>query len=100
MRNYRDREAVRLFERERAHRLPARVQRAAHRKLLLLDAADTLGDLRVPPANRLEELSGERQGKHAIRIDERWRICFRWDRGEAYDVEIADASLLAAEVEE
>ena len=60
------------------------------RKLLLLDAAETLEDLRIPPGNRLEKLSDNRQGQHSIRINDQWRICFRWSEGDAYEVEIVD----------
>jgi proteic killer suppression protein len=78
------------FERQRSRRLPPNVQRRAHRKLLLLDAAETLGDLRVPPGNRLERLAGDRAGQYSIRINDQWRICFRWERGDAHEVEITD----------
>ena len=80
----------RVFQRQRTKKLPPDVQRRAHRKLLLIDAAEALGDLRVPPGNRLERLSGKRDGQHGIRINDQWRICFRWERGDAYDVEITD----------
>ena len=80
----------RVFQRQRAKKLPPDVQRRAHRKLLLIDAAEALGDLRVPPGNHLERLSGKRGGQHSIRINDQWRICFRWERGDAYDVEITD----------
>jgi proteic killer suppression protein len=66
------------------------MQQVALRKLRMLNRAETLNDLRVPPANRLEALKGDRQGQHSIRINDRWRICFRWDGGDAYDVEIVD----------
>jgi proteic killer suppression protein len=66
------------------------VLRAALRKLLLLDAAEGLNDLRVPPGNRLERLRGAREGQHSMRINDQWRICFRWRDGDAYDVEIVD----------
>ena len=66
------------------------VQRVALRKLRMLDAAAELGDLRVPPGNRLEKLAGNRAGQHSIRINDQWRICFRWRDGDAYEVEIAD----------
>jgi proteic killer suppression protein len=56
----------------------------------MLDAATTLGDLRVPPANRLEKLKGDRAGQHSIRINRQWRICFRWRAGDAHDVKIVD----------
>jgi proteic killer suppression protein len=90
IRSFRDRETEKVFERERSRRLPPDVQRRAHRKLLLVDAAEALDDLRVPPGNRLERLSGERDGQYSIRVNDQWRICFRWARGDAYDVEITD----------
>ena len=74
----------------RPPRFAADIFRIALRRLLLLDAAETLEDLRIPPGNRLEKLSGNRQGEHSIRINDQWRICFRWSAGDAYEVEIAD----------
>ena len=62
----------------------------AYRKLRYLNNAQTLNDLRIPPANRLEKLKGDRSGQHSIRINDQWRICFRWRGNDAYDVEIAD----------
>lgn len=62
----------------------------ALRKLRILDAATSLSDLRVPPGNRLERLRGDRAGRHSIRINDQWRVCFRWRDGDAYDVEIVD----------
>ncbi len=62
----------------------------ALRKLLLLDAAEKLEDLRIPPGNQLERLAGERKGQHSIRINDQWRVCFRWEEGDAYEVEIVD----------
>jgi len=70
--------------------LPPDLHRAALRKLRILDAATSLDDLRSPPANRLEKLAGERRGQHSIRINDQWRICFRWSDGDATDVEIVD----------
>jgi toxin HigB-1 len=66
------------------------VQRVSLRKLRILDAATSLEDLRVPPGNRLERLRGDRAGQHSIRINDQWRICFRWRESDAYDVEIVD----------
>jgi proteic killer suppression protein len=60
------------------------------RKLVILDAAESLEDLRSPPGNRLEKLRGHREGQHSIRVNDQWRICFRWTEGDAYDVEIVD----------
>ena len=88
--SFRDRETERLFAREPARRWPVPLQRAALKKLLIIDAADELADIRVPPGNRLEKLKGNRQGQHSIRINNQWRICFRWKAGMAYDVEIVD----------
>ena len=83
-------ETERLFNDETSRRLPTQIQRAARRKLLLLHQARRLGDLRAPPGNRLEALKGDRNGKHSIRIDDQWRICFRWEAGDAHGVEIVD----------
>ena len=90
IRSFRDRETERVFNRERARKLPTELHRRAHRKLLLLDAAESIEDLRLPPGNRLERLAGDRAGQHSIRINERWRVCFEWSRGDAYEVEITD----------
>ncbi len=90
IRSFRDADTQRVFRRERSRRLPPDVQRRAHRKLLLLDAAETLQDLRIPPGNRLERLSGDRAGQHSIRVNDQWRLCFRWARNDATDVEITD----------
>lgn len=60
------------------------------RKLVQLDAAERLEDLRIPPGNRLEALKGDRKGQHSIRVNDQWRVCFRWDDGDAYEVEIVD----------
>ncbi len=79
-----------MYRRELSRRLPQDIQRVAMRKLWMLDAATDLGALRIPPANRLEELHGNRRGQHSIRINQQWRVCFRWQDGDAYDVEIVD----------
>ena len=83
-------ETERLFNDEASRRLPTQIQRAARRKLLLLHQARRLEDLRAPPGNRLEALKGDRNGQHSIRINDQWRICFRWEAGDAYGVEIVD----------
>jgi proteic killer suppression protein len=83
-------ETKRLFNRQFSRKLPQSIQRAARRRLEILDAAESLQDLRVPPANRLEKLSGDRQGQHSIRINDQWRICFEWRDQDAYYVEITD----------
>lgn len=90
IKSFRDRESEAVFLRERTRRLPPDIQRVAQRKLAMLDAAVSLQDLRVPPGNHLEALSGTREGQHSIRINVQWRICFRWSDSDAFDVEIAD----------
>lgn len=90
IRSFRDSEARKIFERSPSRPGPASLRKTALRKLLVLDAAETLDDLRIPPGNRLEKLSGDRSGQHSIRINERWRICFRWNQGGADQVEIVD----------
>jgi len=79
-----------IFELRRSRRVPADIQQVALRKLRMLNRSTTLADLRVPPANRLEKLSGGRAGQWSIRINDQWRICFRWVDGDALDVEIVD----------
>jgi proteic killer suppression protein len=90
IRSFRARETEKVFRREGTRKLAPDVQRVAQRKLAMLDAAESLEDLRVPPGNRLEKLKGEREGQHSVRINARWRVCFRWKDGDAYDVEIVD----------
>jgi len=90
IRSFRDRETERVFQREVRTKFAQAVARAALRKLLILDAADALTDLRVPPGNRLEKLTGNRAGKYSVRVNDQWRICFRWQDGDAYNVEIVD----------
>ena len=90
IRSFRDRESEKIFRRERSRRLPPGVQRVALRKLLVLDAAESLEDLRVPPGNRLERLTGDRKGEYSIRINDQWRICFVWKGGDVCEVEITD----------
>lgn len=90
IKSFASKDTERLFARRRSTGLPADIQRIALRKLLILDAAERIDDLRVPPGNRLEKLSGSRSGRHSIRINDQWRICFRWTGGDAEDVEITD----------
>ncbi|MBI5025563.1 MAG: type II toxin-antitoxin system RelE/ParE family toxin [Nitrospirae bacterium] len=90
IKSFRCKDTEKLFHRKSSSKYPSEIQRNALRKLLLLDAAEQLEDLRMPPGNRLEKLSGNRQGQHSIRINDQWRMCFRWHQGDAYDVEITD----------
>ena len=88
IRSFADKDTERLFADERVRRLQS-FERPARRKLLLLDAAQSLDDLRVPPGNHLEALGRDRKGQHSIRINKQWRVCFRWNEG-AHNVEIVD----------
>jgi proteic killer suppression protein len=82
-----DPDTQRLFERRFVRRLD-HLADVALRRLFALDAAKTLSDLRIPPSNRLEALTGDRKGQHSLRINDQYRVCFRWKEGNAYDVEI------------
>ena len=90
IRSFRSKETERIFRRNRSKKLPGDIQEIALRKLRMLHHSRTLVDLKVPPANRLERLQGEREGRYSIRINDQWRICFRWENGDAFDVEIVD----------
>ena len=90
IRSFRDSETERIFDGIRSPRFGPAVQRAAMRKMVIVDAAESLPDLRISPGNRLEKLRGDRSGQYSIRINDQWRLCFRWSRGDAHDVEIAD----------
>ena len=79
-----------IFDRQLSGKLPQNIQRVARKKLVILDAAMELNDLRIPPGNRLEALKGDRKGQHSLRINDQWRVCFIWSDGDAYDVEITD----------
>jgi len=89
IRSFRCRDTQKLADDGRIRRFAA-IERAARRKLEMLSAAANLDDLKSPPGNRLEALKGDRSGQHSIRINDQWRVCFRWDAGDAYDVEIVD----------
>ncbi|WP_420628101.1 type II toxin-antitoxin system RelE/ParE family toxin [Candidatus Leptofilum sp.] len=88
--SFKDKEAEKIFRRQRSRKLPGDIQQMALRKLRMLNRASNLTDLRMPPANRLEKLKGDRKNQYSIRINNQWRICFRWQSGDAYDVEIVD----------
>ena len=90
IRNFTDKEAEKIWGGTPSRRLPGDIQRVARRKLRMLGNASLLEDLCIPPANRLEALKGTRKGQHSIRINDQWRICFKWIEGDAHDVEIAD----------
>ncbi len=90
IKDFLDREAEKLFQRERSRRLPVEIQTNARRKLEILNAAASIQDLRNPPSNHLEKLKGDRRGRYSIRINDQWRICFYWDGTDAHEVEIVD----------
>jgi proteic killer suppression protein len=88
--SFQDRNIKRIFKRQRVKQFPLSLQKLAHRKLDLIDGADLIEDLQTPPGNRLEKLSGNRKGQYRIRVNDQWRICFRWRSGQATDVEMID----------
>jgi len=88
--SFTDRDTQRLFDRQPVRRFPTLLRSVLLRKLLLLDAAVALDELRVPPGNRLEKLKGDRVGQQSIRVNQQWRVCFRWKDGAAHNVEIVD----------
>lgn len=90
LQSFADKETERVWQRKPVRKLDQATQRIALRKLLILDAADALSDLRVPPGNRLEKLRGDRAGSYSIRVNRQWRICFRWSVAGAEAVEITD----------
>ncbi|HEX3705922.1 MAG TPA: type II toxin-antitoxin system RelE/ParE family toxin [Mycobacteriales bacterium] len=90
MRSFRDRDTERVWQRQVVRRFGTDVQRAALRKLVMLDAAETLEDLLVPPGDRLEKLKGSRRSSYSIRINDQWRICFQWTDAGPEEVEIVD----------
>jgi proteic killer suppression protein len=90
IRNFVDKEAEKVWSGIPSRRLPADIQSVARRKLRMLNSAVSLNDLRIPPANRLEALKGNLKGRYSIRINDQWRICFRWSEADALDVEIMD----------
>jgi proteic killer suppression protein len=90
IRSFKDKDTKVIFERKRGRKLSGPLSQRAFEKLLILDAAERIDDLRIPPGNRLEDLKGKRQGQYSIRINDQWRICFHWKNGDAFDVEICD----------
>ncbi len=90
IKSFQDKEAEKIFNRQISTKLPQDIQRVARKKLVIIDAATQLNDLRTPPGNRLEALKGEREGQHSIRINDQWRVCFMWKDGAAHGVDIVD----------
>ena len=87
---FKDKETEKVFNGRFSRKLQPDIQRIAERKLIMLHRAANLNDLRVPPANRLEALKGERSGQHSIRINDQWRVCFEWRTDGVHEVEIVD----------
>ena len=90
IKSFRDKETEKIYSRERSAKLPGDIQQIALRKLRMINNAQNIHDLRIPPSNRLEKLSSDRTGQYGIRINDQWRICFIWKDNNAYDVEITD----------
>jgi len=90
IKSFKDAETEKVFSRRLSRRLPVDIQQTALRKLRMLNNAVSLDDLRIPPANRLEKLTGDRAGQYSIRINNQWRICFEWRERDAFRVEITD----------
>jgi proteic killer suppression protein len=90
IRSFADKDAEKVWAGSPSRRMPGDIQGVARRKLRMLNNAAVLADLRIPPANRLELLKGDRKGQYSIRINDQWRICFRWRDGDAHEVEIVD----------
>ena len=90
IKSFANKETEKVFHRTFSRKLPQDMQKTAYRRLAYLHSAKQLHDLRIPPSNRLEKLHGDRTDQHSIRINEQWRICFIWQDGDAYDVEIVD----------
>ncbi len=90
IKSFKSRETEKVFQRHFSRKLPQDIQQVAYRRLALLHSAKVLEDLMLPPSNRLEKLHDDREGQHSIRINDQWRICFIWQSGDAYDVEIVD----------
>jgi toxin HigB-1 len=90
IRTFKDEETRKIYQRQRSRKLPAEIQPVALRKLRMINNAISINDLRMPPANHLEKLKGNRAGQWSIRINDQWRVCFQWKESDAYDVEITD----------
>ena len=90
IKSFKDKETERVYTREGSNKLPRNIQQVALRKLRMINNARNLNDLRISPANRLEKLKGDREGQLSIRINDQWRVCFVWQGGDAYEIEITD----------
>ena len=90
IKSFRDKEAEKVYSREGSRKLPEDIQQVTLRKLRMINNAKNMNDLRIPPANKLEKLKGNREGHYSVRINDQWRICFKWVDGDAYEAEVTD----------
>jgi toxin HigB-1 len=90
IKSFRDKETEKVYFRKISAKLPGDIQQIALRKLRMINNAQNIHDLRIPPSNRLEKLAGDRKGQYSIRVNDQWRICFIWKDNNAYNVEITD----------
>ena len=90
IRTFKDKELEKLLEGNRVKSIPPEILKRAFTKLLMLNAAVSISDLKIPPSNHLEALSGDRMGQYSIRVNDKYRVCFKWENGDAFDVEIVD----------
>jgi toxin HigB-1 len=90
IKSFNDKETEKVYGREGSRKLPEDIQQVALRKLRMINNAKNLNDLRIPPANNLEKLKGDREGQYSVRINDQWRICFKWKDRDAHEVEITD----------
>ncbi|TGK42246.1 type II toxin-antitoxin system RelE/ParE family toxin [Leptospira andrefontaineae] len=88
--SFKSKETEKIWDQEFSKKLPNQIQSIAYRKLVMIARSKQIEDLKIPPANHLERLSGDRAGQYSIRINNQWRICFKWKDGNAFDVEIVD----------
>jgi proteic killer suppression protein len=90
IKSFKDKDTEKIYSRVGSNKLPRDIQQTALRKLRMINNSKTINDLKVPPANRLEKLKGDREGQLSIRINDQWRICFKWQNSDAHEVEITD----------
>lgn len=90
IKTFKNDDTLKIYQRQRSRKFPSDIQQVALRKLRMINNSVSINDLRVPPANHLEKLKGNRAGQWSIRVNDQWRICFKWEGSDAYDVEITD----------
>ncbi len=90
IKDFADKATEQLWQRRRVRSMSAELQKQARRKLVMINSAENLQDLRSPPGNRLEALIGDRKGQHSVKINDQFRVCFRWQDGDSYEVEVTD----------